>query len=42
MEEAHYEGSAAGQCPAAPLSPTRWARAAGEGREGEDGAGPGW
>jgi len=41
-EEAHYEGGAEGQCPAAPLSPTRWAGAAGERRE--DGAGTelGW
>ena len=42
LEEAHDSGSAEGQCPAAPLSPTRWARTAGERRGYGDGADPGW
>ena len=40
--EAHDSGSAEGQCPAAPLSPTQWTGAAGEGHKGEDDADPGW
>ena len=39
-EGAHRSGSAEGQCPAAPLSLTRWAGAVGEGHQDEDGANP--
>ena len=35
-EEAYGSGSAEGQCTAAPLSPTRWTRAAGERCKDED------